>query len=904
MRVRTEGGLSGTYNNSTINGGSGMWTMRDLERNLRTNTWPSDYGDGVDTYFNTNPLLLHADGSNNDTNNNIIDSSTDKIPFSGTYSVYFSGTTDQIAFASNTNLPPGTGDFCVEFWFMLNSTSASSPGNFFHLNVNGSLGIWLSNTKIEIARYGIAADLSYSVTLTPGIWYHGAFTRESGTGRIFLNGALVLSGSITTNYSTQNGAVVGGAGVTAGFISNLRYVKGAAVYTSAFTPSTTPLTAISGTQLLTCQSSTIVDNSSNASTPTLSGSPTVSSGSYPVALTRTNNPTQGTFSPYTVPDGYWSNYFDGVSFHSIAASANFLIGTQNFTMEFWVLPLAIALQGLVVSHQTGGMFQFNMTATGALSINVNSSGGASSTYSSFTTTTLLTAGVWTHVAIVRNGTEVACYINGVKDATTLTLAGGTNIGSYGGNKAIYIGAGADQGSKFTGFISNVRYIVGTAQYTTGFTPSTSPLTAVSGTQLLTCMHNRFRDISTNSWTITSTTVRARPESPFAATSAYSASADGGSLVFNGSSDYARIAVAQAALGFGTGDFTIECWLYFYGTPTGFAWDIRTSGGGAAQTKPLVSIGSTTFALNIGTTAVITSSAVNTVGQWFHVAIVRSSGSTKMYINGVQQSTVYTDTNNYGTSSQLALSSAGDSPGYPGTFMNGYMCDFRVTKSAVYTSAFTPPTSPLAPINNTTMLLSGTNAKIIDQTSLSDFVTFSGAKLSTAQSKFGGSSILLNGSTDYLAPIGVLPGFGKGDFTIECWIYLNSTAGTQNIIDGRPAGTASNANYPTLAYVSNSLNYYTGAGLVITGGALNAGQWYHVALCRSSGTTKLFVDGVQKGSSYTDAQTYLNGTNRPAIGTDGNSPSNYFNGYIDEFRMSRVARYPTAFTAPTAPFKNR
>ena len=571
------------------------------------------------------------------------------------------------------------------------------------------------------------------------------------------------------------------------------------------------------------------------------------------------------------------------------------------------MPIALATSGIVVSHQTGGMFQFNMNSTGTIGVSVNNNGGTTTTYATMTSTTALTAGVWTHVAIVRNGTEVACYFNGVKDATTLTLAGGTNIGSYGGNKAIYIGTGADTNGKFTGYISNLRYIVGTAQYTTGFTPPTTPLTAASGTQILTCMHNRFRDISSNSWAVVSNAGgKIRPESPFAPTSAYSPSAEGGSLSFNGSSDYARIAIAQGMLGLETGDFTIECWAYFYSVATPLlVFDLRTSGGGASQVKPTVyfsASGSVSYYVS-GASRITTTGMV--AGQWYHIAVVRSSGVTRLYVNGVANATTYTDTNNYGTSSQFTVGTAGDSLGTAGTFMNGHLADIRVTKSAVYTSAFTPPTSPLSVINNTTMLLSCTNGKIIDQTSSMNISTFSGAKLSTNQEQFGASSILLNGTTDYISQVGQLPGFGKGDFTIECWIYLNSTSGTQSLFDQRPAGTASNANYATLAYTSNSLNYYTGAGLVITGGALNAGQWYHVALCRSSGSTKLFVDGVQKGSTYTDSQTYVNGTNRPIIGADGNNPAtSFFNGYIDELRVSRVARYTANFTSPVIPFKNR
>ena len=902
MRVRTEGGLSGTYNTPTVLGGSGMWSMRDVERNVRSNAWPSDFGDGVDANFNTNMLLLHADGDNADTNNRIIDSSTDKIPFTGTYSVY-QAPSSTLATPSNAafGLP---GVFTLEFF--INFQTALAAGSVLGVQASGGLVMYYDGTRFTPNQFGTGNIFNSTFTsINLNQWYHIVLRRNSSNlMTMYVDGVSVGSTTTSTTYST--GVFTIGSAQFGGYISNLR-ITNTDVYGGAPTIPTSTLTAVSGTQLLVCQSSTLVDVSANAFTLTSAGAPTVSSGSYPIALTRTSNPAQGTFSPYTVADGYWSTYYDGGGYNSIAANANFLIGTQNFTMEFWVMPIALATSGIVVSHQTGGMFQFNMNSTGTIGVSVNNNGGTTTTYATMTSTTALTAGVWTHVAIVRNGTEVACYFNGVKDATTLTLAVGTNIGSYGGNKAIYIGTGADTNGKFTGYISNLRYIVGTAQYTTGFTPPTTPLTAASGTQILTCMHNRFRDISSNSWAVVSNAGgKIRPESPFAPTSAYSPSAEGGSLSFNGSSDYARIAIAQGMLGLETGDFTIECWAYFYSVATPLlVFDLRTSGGGASQVKPTVyfsASGSVSYYVS-GASRITTTGMV--AGQWYHIAVVRSSGVTRLYVNGVANATTYTDTNNYGTSSQFTVGTAGDSLGTAGTFMNGHLADIRVTKSAVYTSAFTPPTSPLSVINNTTMLLSCTNGKIIDQTSSMNISTFSGAKLSTNQEQFGASSILLNGTTDYISQVGQLPGFGKGDFTIECWIYLNSTSGTQSLFDQRPAGTASNANYATLAYTSNSLNYYTGAGLVITGGALNAGQWYHVALCRSSGSTKLFVDGVQKGSTYTDSQTYVNGTNRPIIGADGNNPAtSFFNGYIDELRVSRVARYTANFTSPVIPFKNR
>jgi hypothetical protein len=158
----------------------------------------------------------------------------------------------------------------------------------------------------------------------------------------------------------------------------------------------------------------------------------------------------------------------------------------------------------------------------------------------------------------------------------------------------------------------------------------------------------------------------------------------------------------------------------------------------------------------------------------------------------------------------------------------------------------------------------------------------------------------DGTGDYLITNSqVTPiGFGSGDFTIEFWLYLNST-GTQVIFDGRRTGAADVA--PMIYYLSG-LKYYTAGNDRITGGTLSTGQWYHIAVCRSGTSTKMFIDGTQTGSTYTDTNSYVQQSQRPTIGAEGvtigNSP---LNAYIDDLRISKYARYTTTFTPPTTAF---
>ena len=99
-------------------------------------------------------------------------------------------------------------------------------------------------------------------TIVVGKWQHIAVSKQGTNLRLFVDGKLVAS---STNHSSSvgrssNDARIGnridGGNAVRGFISNLRVVKGTALYTSEFTPPTEPLTAVTNTKLLCCQSNT------------------------------------------------------------------------------------------------------------------------------------------------------------------------------------------------------------------------------------------------------------------------------------------------------------------------------------------------------------------------------------------------------------------------------------------------------------------------------------------------------------------------------------------------------------------------------------------------------------------------------------------------------------------------
>ena len=199
-------------------------------------------------------------------------------------------------------------------------------------------------------------------------------------------------------------------------------------------------------------------------------------------------------------------------------------------------------------------------------------------------------------------------------------------------------------------------------------------------------------------------------------------------------------------------------------------------------------------------------------------------------------------------------------------------------------------------------MNGANAgtTFTDSSAAPHTVTRNGnAQTSTAQLVFGTASLLLDGTDDYLSLDGSSDfAFGTGDFTVDLRFRLSAVGAQRVLYDSRPAST--NGLYPTiLVNASNKVIFHTNSADRITGTTTIAvNTWYHCVVARASGVTKLFINGTQEGSSYTDTNNYLNGTSRPTIGTNGHTVANdEVNGHIDELEVSKgVARWSENFTS--------
>ena len=201
-------------------------------------------------------------------------------------SVRFNGTSQYLTVPASSNWAFGTGSFTVE-WYQYMTSQTSYPRVFAVGNYpSTSIGVSIEGGTFYVWETG-TFRFSYSLTADGYLnrWLHFAVSRNNGTTRVFRNGTQIGAAYPDTNNITNSStllcigqeSVQGAGGYFDGYISNFRILKGTGLYTASFAVPNSALTAITNTTLLTCQSSTIIDNSTYAATITNGGSATVSS---------------------------------------------------------------------------------------------------------------------------------------------------------------------------------------------------------------------------------------------------------------------------------------------------------------------------------------------------------------------------------------------------------------------------------------------------------------------------------------------------------------------------------------------------------------------------------------------------------------------------------------------------
>jgi hypothetical protein len=198
-----------------------------------------------------------------------------------------------------------------------------------------------------------------------------------------------------------------------------------------------------------------------------------------------------------------------------------------------------------------------------------------------------------------------------------------------------------------------------------------------------------------------------------------------------------------------------------------------------------------------------------------------------------------------------------------------------------------------------------NVRFINESDSALVGTASGnAQVDTAQSKFGGASLLLDGSNDFVSfEHDSLISVGNGDMTVEAWVRRAATK-LQCIAAKKPgAGSSEWALFISAANQLIGQAFSSSAAVInITSTAtLTINTWHHVAFTRSGTTWRIFVDGNLEASATESAATASNALDM-LIGRDLAFPARDFNGHIDEFRFTAGhARYTATFTPPSAAF---
>jgi hypothetical protein len=505
-----------------------------------------------------------------------------------------------------------TGDFTVEGWYYTTSVTGSHSLFTLGTETTGRYTWQLNGAVINSNLYG-NTSVAYNSSLSINTWYHIAVVRSGSIVTLYVNGTAdattdTQAGTIG-NGVLRIGADGSGAVRHVGNISNVRTTS-TAVYTGNFTPPTKPLTPVS----------------------------------------------------YTYTGGSAEFNASQLQALTIPSNAAFTLGTNNFTVEYWLnqnyrgpydSPFGYTASGQSFYWPIGTSQNFPyLSGTGTFSI----TGG-----------TLPSLNTWNHYALVRNGFTMSYYLNGVLVGTAM---GNFTLGAQ--TAALVIGAQANASSTnvISGTITNFRWVKGQAVYTSAFTPPTAPLSAI---------------------TTSATTI------------------SGGSLSFTtrGATGVATYATLSPAITFGTSSWTIEAFVYFNDN------GVQNIIGTSAAPGMMFYFSSQTICYvqnNFG--QAISWSYNYALNTWYHVAASYDGTYVNVWVNGNQ---LPINTSTYGrqswangsfaTGNQIASNSWSGSSAYGSNML---INNLRVVVgSVVYATAsttITVPTAQLTAITNTQLLL--------------------------------------------------------------------------------------------------------------------------------------------------------------------------------------------------------
>lgn len=542
--------------------------------------------------------------------------------------------------------------------------------------------------------------------------------------------------------------------------------------------------------------------------------------------------------------------------------------------------------------------------------------GVEPSYFPLDSDSVLSLNQWYHIAGTYNSITgvIRLYINGVLDSSiTRNLPSGPFGGTLSNN--ISIGSNADNtygrlNGKIDAFGLWNREL--TSSEISTLYNNGNGLEELSPTKLLLNFDGNDGDTNTTD---------ASPEG-HAITFSGGAEISTAQSKFGGSSAYfdgnggSSVSLASGSTFAFSGDFTIEAWVRLSSSAT-FDVIVSATSGGDATAWILVQINQELYFLGSNGSSwvtVLNSGATLSTAQWHHVAVAREGANVRVFVDGVLEGTA-TSTQSYPSGNTVYVGHYPVINGSTPTTLDGYIDDLRIIKGhALYTNNFTPPISSLTVLNGlqeispTKLLLNfnGNNGdtSTTDASPENHTIIFNGdAEISTTQSKFGGSSLYLNGPStqDRLEisnngqPINSLS-LENNNFTIELWVYFmeyDSGEGYNHIIGNHISGV--NSNWLIGLKPGNNLGFVGSGFDIYTTSSFPYNTWVHIAVVRSANTIKLFQNGVKVAEDSFSSS--IPNTIPLTIGGDFTG-TNVMKGYIDDIRIIKgLALYTSNFTPP-------
>ena len=591
-----------------------------------------------------------------------------------------------------------------------------------------------------------------------------------------------------------------------------------------------------------------------------------------------------------------SAFFDGTDdLVTVSDNSGFDFGSGDFTIEYWEYRTDSSNNKTALARNTSGRtpYMSGYAFSGVLYFYVSFDG---SNWAFNLNQGDITLNAWNHFAITRQGNVFRTFKNGSQTSTT------TTSGTFpAGSAALEIGRWAANASVYyQGYIDELRITKGVARYTNNFTtssvafPNNASLTqyATKYVGLIGGLNDRSVDYGIEKLSDTSLKVvkMTQTTSPLVGSGSLSGSVD---RVYVNVLDYTKVSVTSS---------------YSLLSKTA-SYALNASGGGSTlrtgSRYPITASRAITasYALN-GGTALVNQTMNYVSGSNLYVLSrsVVSPSDVLLSVNGIIQTPItdYTVSASRVTFTESYPSGSKINARYLVTATNSSDVNLAniVLTGTTTGDAYYPQVSAL-------LHFDGTNGSttITDNSKNNLTVTATnGAFISTVQSKFGGASVFLDGTNDYLvSQTTPMLTFGTNDLTVELWIYqtVSSVSAYKALVGD---DVYSSVGGWILYSYNNQLNLWKGGTEIISpSGTLTLNSWNHIVWTRASGNNRIFINGTQVGSTVSDSTNYVSSV--IYIGASKTNTLN-FAGYIDELRITNgYARYTSNFTPPTAAFSN-